>query len=426
MNDGSLLADLTALVGDQYVVEHPGGYAIYAQSPLLSVAPGSLEELAQTVARLTAERVAIVPWGGGTQQMWGRPPARPFAVVITNRLSRILDYTPDDLTISVEAGMTLGALSTALTANGQMLPIDAPLPERATIGGLLATAMDGPRRLGYGSARDLLIGIRVVEATGRISKAGGMVVKNVSGFDMMKLYLGSFGTLAIIASANFKLIPQPRASASILCRATSPEPLWKVVNAIAVSQLTPVAVEYLEGVELTGAMFALAVRSEGLPAAVERHLRDVTSFATQVGLRSEVLRDEAHSNLWTAINDIPQTTTVAEDELVVRITCLPATMPSVLGTAHTAAQRLNVPLQGSVRALNGVAYLRVRGAVDRLRDWHAAILQAAPQTTIMAAPAVLVVEAPVFGAQLPNLDLMQRIKQEFDPEHLLNPGRFVV
>ncbi|ABY35345.1 MAG TPA: FAD-binding oxidoreductase [Chloroflexus aurantiacus] len=426
MNDGSLLADLTALVGEQYVVDHPTGYAIYGQSPLLTVAPGSLEELAQTVARLAAERVAIVPWGGGTQQMWGRPPARPFAVVITNRLSRILDYTPDDLTISVEAGMTLGALSTALAANGQMLPIDAPLPERATIGGLLATAMDGPRRLGYGSARDLLIGIRVVEATGRISKAGGMVVKNVSGFDMMKLYLGSFGTLAIIASANFKLIPQPRASASILCRATSPEPLWKVVNAIAASQLTPVAVEYLEGVELTGATFALAVRSEGLPAAVERHLRDVTSFATQAGVRAEVLRDEAHSSLWTAINDLPQTATVAADELVVRVTCLPATMPGVLATVRMAAQRLNVPLQGSVRALNGVAYLRVRGAVDQLREWHAAILQAAPQTTIMAAPAALVVEAPVFGAQLPNLDLMQRIKQEFDPEHLLNPGRFVV
>jgi glycolate oxidase FAD binding subunit len=139
-----------------------------------------------------------------------------------------------------------------------------------------------------------------------------------------------------------------------------------------------------------------------------------------------VLRDEAHSSLWTAINDLPQTATVAADELVVRVTCLPATMPGVLATVRMAAQRLNVPLQGSVRALNGVAYLRVRGAVDQLREWHAAILQAAPQTTIMAAPAALVVEAPVFGAQLPNLDLMQRIKQEFDPEHLLNPGRFVV
>ncbi|MBO9316314.1 MAG: FAD-binding oxidoreductase, partial [Chloroflexus sp.] len=270
MNHASLRADLGSLVGEQYVVEHPTEYHIYGQQPLLSVAPGSLEELAQAVARLAAEHVAIVPWGGGTQQRWGRPPSRPFAVLLTGRLNRILDYTPDDLTISVEAGMTLGALSAALAANGQMLPLDAPLPDRATIGGLLATAMDGPRRLGYGSARDLLIGIRVVEATGRISKAGGMVVKNVSGFDMMKLYLGSFGTLAIIASANFKLIPQPRSAASILCRAATPEPLWKLVNAIASSQLTPVAVEYLEGIDLADTPFALAVRSEGLAAAVER------------------------------------------------------------------------------------------------------------------------------------------------------------
>jgi glycolate oxidase FAD binding subunit len=426
MNNALLRADLESLVGEQYVREHPTGYYIYGQQPLLSVAPGSLEEMAQTVARLAAEHVAIVPWGGGTQQRWGRPPSRPFAVLLTGRLNRILDYTPDDLTISVEAGMTLGALSAALAANGQMLPLDAPLPDRAPIGGLLATAMDGPRRLGYGSARDLLIGIRVVEATGRISKAGGMVVKNVSGFDMMKLYLGSFGTLAIIASANFKLIPQPRSAASILCRAATPEPLWKLVNAIASSQLTPVAVEYLEGIDLADTPFALAVRSEGLAAAVERHVRDVTTFAAQVGVQAEPLRDEAHIRLWEAINDIPQTASVAADELVVRVTCLPAALSSVLAAARTAAQHATVSLQAVARATNGVAYLRVRGSVSQLHEWHTAVLQAAPQTMVLAAPTSLVDEVPAFGTQIANLEVMQRIKQEFDPENLLNPGRFVV
>ncbi len=426
MNNALLRADLESLVGEQYVREHPTGYHIYGQQPLLSVAPGSLEEMAQTVARLAAEHVAIVPWGGGTQQTWGRPPSRPFAVLLTGRLNRILDYTPDDLTISVEAGMTLGALSAALAANGQMLPLDAPLPDRATIGGLLATAMDGPRRLGYGSARDLLIGIRVVEATGRISKAGGMVVKNVSGFDMMKLYLGSFGTLAIIASANFKLIPQPRSAASILCRAATPEPLWKLVNAIASSQLTPVAVEYLEGIDFADTPFALAVRSEGLVAAVERHVRDVTTFAAQVGVQAEPLRGEAHVRLWEAINDIPQTASVAADELVMRVTCLPAMLSRVLAAARDAAQRAAVSLQAVARAINGVAYLRVCGSVSQLHEWHTAVLQAAPQTVLLAAPTSLVAEAPAFGTQIANLEMMQRIKQEFDPENLLNPGRFVV
>ncbi|WP_322511764.1 FAD-binding oxidoreductase [Chloroflexus sp.] len=426
MNLAVLRADLAAIIGEQYVSEPAADRQIYGRTPLLVVCPGSLEELAQTVARLAAEPVAIVPWGGGTKQTWGYPPSRPFVVVETSRLNRILDYTPDDLTISVEAGMTLGALSAALAANGQMLPLDGPLPAQATIGGLLATAMDGPRRLGYGSARDLLIGIRVVEATGRVSKAGGMVVKNVSGFDMMKLYLGSFGTLAMIASANFKLIPQPRAAASILCRAQTPAPLWKLVNAIAASQLVPVAVEYLEGLALAGAPFAVAVRSEGLPAAVERHVRDVSAFAQQAGASAEPLRGADHEQLWAAINDVPQTATLAADDLVARVTCLPAELSNVLAAARAAAQRAHLPMQATARALNGVAYLRVRGSTEALREWHAALLKAAPQTTLLATPSALLAELPAFGAQIANLDLMRRIKQEFDPNDLLNPGRFVV
>ncbi|WP_298815806.1 FAD-binding oxidoreductase [Chloroflexus sp.] len=421
-----LRTDLAGISGEQHVREHPADRVIYGQTPLLAVAPGSLEELSQVVARLAAEPVAMVPWGGGTQQTWGRPPARPFVVVETNRLNRILDYTPDDLTISVEAGITLDALRAALAANGQMLPLDSPLPAQATIGGLLATAMDGPRRLGYGSARDLLIGIRVVEATGRVSKAGGMVVKNVSGFDMMKLYLGSFGTLAIIASANFKLIPQPRAAASILCRAQTPAPLWKLVNAIAASQLVPVAVEYLEGIAAIDAPFALTVASEGLPAAVERHLRDVAAFAQQAGVSTEVLRDADHAQLWSMINDVPQTAAPAVDELVTRVTCLPADLNRVLTAARAAAREADLSLQITARALNGIAYLRARGQTTALRLWHTALLKVAPHTTLLATPPALVAELPAFGAQIVNLDLMQRIKQEFDPDQLLNPGRFVV
>ncbi len=426
MNLAVLYTELVAINGEQYVRERPADRQIYNQTPLLAVAPSSLEELSQTIARLAAEPVAIVPWGGGTQQTWGRPPARQFVVVETYRLNRILDYTPDDLTISVEAGITLEALGAALAVNGQMLPLDVPLPAQATIGGVLATAMDGPRRLGYGSARDLLIGIRVVEATGRVSKAGGMVVKNVSGFDMMKLYLGSFGTLAIIASANFKLIPQPRAAASILCRSHAPAPLWKLVNAIAASQLVPVAVEYLEGVVLTGAPFAVVVRTEGLPAAVERHLRDVSAFAQQVGVSTEPLRDAAHERLWAALNDVPQTAILAADEVVVRVLCLPADLSNVLAVVRTAAQRVDLPMQAIARAFNGVAYLRVRGPAEALREWYAAVLKATPQITLLAAPPSLITELPAFGTQIANLDLMHRIKQEFDPDNLLNPDRFVV
>src|SRR5262249_49098411 len=140
---------------------------------------------------------------------------RPVVAMRTNRLNKVLDYTPDDMTISVGAGITLAEIDAALRPNGQMLPMDVALPNRSTIGGALACAADGPRRLGYGTFRDLFLGTRVVEAGGRISKAGGMTVKNVSGFDMMKLYIGSMGSLAILVSANFKLLPIPRATATV-------------------------------------------------------------------------------------------------------------------------------------------------------------------------------------------------------------------
>jgi FAD/FMN-containing dehydrogenases len=182
-------------------------FSVQGVRPLCVVTPGNVEELQATLRIAAGRRAALAAWGGGTQQLIGAPPTRLDLVVRTTRLNRVLAHTPDDLTISVEAGMTFGALRTYLAHHGQMLALDPPLPDRATIGGLIATATDGPRRLGYGTLRDALIGIAVVEVGGRLSRGGGMVVKNVSGFDMMKLYLGSFCTLAVIASANFKLLP---------------------------------------------------------------------------------------------------------------------------------------------------------------------------------------------------------------------------
>src|SRR5262245_36572368 len=198
---------LIPIVGEQCVwTDSPtcAAYAVQGVVPGCVGAPGSIEELAGVLRAAEQLRAVVVPWGGGTQQQIGSPPGHVDLVVQTERLNHVLIHEPFDLTISVETGMTLGALRDHLARHGQMLPVDPPLPARATIGGLIATAADGPRRLGYGTLRDLLIGISVVEVGGRLTRAGGMVVKNVSGFDMMKLYLGSFGTRAVIVSANFK------------------------------------------------------------------------------------------------------------------------------------------------------------------------------------------------------------------------------
>ena len=411
MNSDTLANQLETLLG---TVEVDGDFFV--------VKPSSIEALAESVRLAHAAGVPVVPLGGATQRSWGAAlQAKSGVIVQTTALSKVVEYEPADLTIGVEAGMTFANLEALLAANNQMLPLDAPLPAQATLGGILATAIDGPRRLLYGTARDLLIGIKVVEANGRISKAGGMVVKNVSGFDMMKLYLGSMGSLAIIVEANFKLIPRPRAQATVACPVANSVEAAALASQIGASQLTPAAVEYVFGAELPGLADGphLLIAAEGLPAAVERMLRDSAALSND----SVILRENEHRALWAVVNDLPQTAEVAADELVLRLSCLPAEIGRILALAEIAAQTRSLPLTLTARALNGVIYGRWRGESAALAEVHAALLEVCPHVHVLAAPATLA-ELPAWGRDLPNQVLMQRIKTEFDPANRLNPGRF--
>jgi glycolate oxidase FAD binding subunit len=451
-----LSRQMAEIVGAEYVLEDPtqcAAYAVQSVIPRFVVAPGTIDELAEILAAAFAAQATVVPWGGGSQQARGHRPQRVDLVVRTSRLNRVIEYEPADLTISVEAGITMAALRETLARNGQMLPVDTPLPHQATLGGVLATASDGPRRLGYGTLRDLLIGIRVVEATGRISKAGGMVVKNVSGFDMMKLYLGSMGTLALIASANFKLIPRPRAAATVWCHFATQSATFALVDALHTSQLNPTAVEYVsfnapqienpEAVAATHRPFVrssllgrqpmgLAALTEGLPAAVERQVRAISHLAEQAGaLALYVLRDDHQEAFWTRIADLPQTAYLTPGEMLVQLTCLPAELQQALQEATDRAMRYGLALQIDARALSGVAYLRLRddeqdSSGAALHQWQRDMLAHWPHLAVLACPEHLKPTMEIWGRTPVDLALMQRIKAEFDPQSQLNPGRFVV
>ncbi len=393
-------------------------HAVHGALPLCVVAPETIEQL-QTAVRLCRDaRAMIVPWGGGTQQLIGGPLTRqPFVAIATPELRRVLIHEPDDLTISVEAGIALSSLTTHLGRFGQSLPIDAPLPERATIGGLIATATDGPRRLGYGTLRDLLIGIAVVELDGTISRGGGMVVKNVSGFDMMKLYLGSLGSLAIIVSANFKLLPAPRRAATVLARFVSRDAAFAAIDGLASTQLTPSAAEYLSPAASAaiglGDSHALALRAEGLAAAVERHLMDLTALCIDQSGAMERLEDDAA--LWRQIGDLPQTADLADDEAVVKLSTLPGDLNGLLAQIETLAPGAPV----LARALSGVAYLRLASTTAH----QIAAIVATGAAQWVATP---LADAPRWGTLGGGTEVMRRIKREFDPNGLLNPGRCVV
>ena len=415
-----LAAALAATLSPEHVLatrDACAAYAVQGVVPACVAAPGNLEELAATMRLAHEHGAAIVPWGGGTQQRLGQPPRQLDLVIRMARLNEVLQHEPDDLTISVGAGTIIGALNDYLGTHRQMLPLDPPHPARATLGGLLATAADGPRRLGYGTLRELLIGITVVEVGGRVSRGGGMVVKNVSGFDMMKLYHGSFGTLAVIATANFKLLPVPRAAATLLCRFARPGAAFAMLDALHATQLTPTAAEYLNRAALRELGFeggcALALRAEGLSAAVERHMTDLAALAEdQRASGTARLDHEQESELWLRIADLPEVADLPAGTALLKFAVLP-------GEAARTIEQIEQLAGGqaliSARALNGVIYARLPGEADPQA------LAALPGLQWAAGDARL----PHWGARPAGFELMQRIRAEFDPAGQLNPGRFL-
>ncbi|MEA2598117.1 MAG: glycolate oxidase binding subunit, partial [Thermomicrobiales bacterium] len=212
-------------------------------TPIRIVEPERPSDVAEVLADAAAEGLAVTPIGGGTSLGLGNVPERLDIGLSTNRLRGIIDYEPADLTLSVAAGSPFADVQAVLAEHGQTLPIEVPHPDRATIGGLIATALAGPRRYGAGTLRDLLIGVSAAHPSGTVTKAGGMVVKNVTGFDLMRLYLGSLGTLGVLVSANFKVLPLPRFEATLLVTYSALAPALDAANRIRVGRVQPVSLE---------------------------------------------------------------------------------------------------------------------------------------------------------------------------------------
>ncbi len=443
-----LHAALVSVTGPQWVFadDRARAYRVEDLTPPLAVAPADPDEVAAVLALADSVRGAVVPWGGGTAMALGYPPRAADLVVDLRRLNRVLRYEPADLTVSVGAGVTLAALDAVLAGRGQRLALDGAHPERATVGGLVATNQAGPRRHRHGGARDLLIGIRVAHPDGTLTRGGGMVVKNVSGYDMMKLYCGSLGTLALIVELNCKLAPRPTAQRTALVAFPSADDALHAADALLASQLQPSACVVLERAVAAGlgvspadgpagrAGAALAVSFEGLEVTVNRQVRDVRDRAAAGGGLAALQLDLHQARaFWAGLLEFQAPDAAPLNAALLKLSALPTDLPAVLHSAHEISAQVDLRCMQYADAASGIVYLRVGQPEDRLPAVFAWALWALQtelvrrwgQSVVLSCPTEAKQNLPLWGREPAGLPVMRELKARFDPRGILNPGRFV-
>lgn len=384
--------------------------AAAAPAPGTLVAPATPAAAAAVINACHHAGLAVIPSGGMTAQS-------PTAVTISSVNWRgALVYEPDDLTIKVAAGTTLAELRALLAPHRQMLPLDIADPQRS-LGGLVATAVDGPRRLGYGSFRDWVLALDVIEPDGEQVRLGAQVVKNVTGYDLVKLYVGSAGTLGLITAVALKIFPLPPASATLIARMPAATAAYALIDALATTRLLPTAVEYLADAE----GIIVALRAEGHPAAVERHLREATALAHQYGGSVTDVRATAETAFWqqTVARYAPMA-----DRVLLRLSVWPARFAAALEAIEQIAQRRGVSVIVTAHALNGIIYLQVAGDLAAVAAYHSELAATLPHTRLLAAPSAYISPVSPWGHPPAALDLMRALKVAIDPHWRMNPAGF--
>ena len=351
--------------------------------------PHSADELAAILKTAGHDEQAVVPVGGGRARTMGNPVERCDVLLHTTRLDRVIEHSQADMVVTVEAGITLEELQAELGKAGQFLPLDPFNSPGHTVGGLLASGWTGPLRLRYGSPRDFLIGIRVALPDGKLVSAGGRVVKNVSGYDMMKLHYAALGTLGVIVAASFKVFPRPLADVTV----TGPSALcWDLVDQAMALPLQPAAIEIL----LTG---------------------DVV--ARFFGSRDAVARSVAQLG-WSESD--PETWTRHSEESIgkwARFALPRQDLRRVLESLPEGAGRW----WASPAA--GIAHWAADGTAAELQAIRRRVESLGGSLVMMAAPDDFMREVGAWGRPPETLEIMRRLKHAFDPAGILNPGRFV-
>ncbi|HUI85448.1 MAG TPA: FAD-binding oxidoreductase [Candidatus Binatia bacterium] len=409
--------ELETIVGSEHMRHASMDDVIDETLPVGVIAPGTAQEIARVLQYCSSAGVSVVPRGGGTKLGLGNPPQKADFILSTARLDRVVEHVWGDMTTTVEAGCTIDRLQQALAEHGQRLALDPVRPEAATVGGVLATAESGTLRIRYGAVRDLVLGVELALADGSVIKAGGKVVKNVAGYDLTRLVIGSLGTLGVITRAVFRLHPIPVATATYSTVLTSLAEANKLALAILDSQLV------YTGLQLRAErpdQIALEVRFEGIPESLQ------DQFARLNRLVAGRTFLECSCGVWTARQQLFA-------DAAKSVVCKFGVLPSQIGSLCEAIfQYASGPDVAAFVVAQGTGLAEVRFEAARvplfmgvLNGLRREVERLDGTMVVRHCPALLKEALDVWGTPKYALSLMQEIKGKFDPARTLNPGRFV-
>ena len=438
-NSNQLREDLVQIVGEAGVLpdDQLHRYTIDGIGPQAVALPRSTHEIQEVLGYATDSGLSVIPAGSGTKLGVGNPPEGVDLVLSTSRLDQVLEYEPADLTVTVEAGIRLAVLQAKLAEHGQYFPLDPPYADRCTIGGITATNASGPSRLRFGSARDLVLGMRVVQSSGTVVKSGGKVVKNVAGYDLNKLYLGSFGTLGVITEVSLKLQPLPEIERNILLTFADVGEAVNAASEISGSQLLPTFLNlFVNGAPLTDSPEpCLLIGLDGHPETVEWQVDFAKTIAQQNGaIGVGVYEGQQQQELRGAICAFPQggsATPIVICRANLRMTDAGDFINTTLEVDESAPWRVRATgLMG-----NGVVYVifsdfpdgavPVQHVADTIANLRDAAANVGGNLIVESAPTALKRQIDVWGSVGRSFELMKAIKTRMDPIGLLNVGRFV-
>ncbi len=397
------------------------------------VSPHSQEELAAVTACAHHQKWRMLLAGQGSKLGWGGLVREPQVLISSQRLNRLIDHAVGDLTVTVEAGIPFAYLQAILAKEGQFLPLDPTYSNRATLGGIISTADTGSFRQRYGGVRDLLLGISFSRADGQMAKAGGRVVKNVAGYDLMKLFTGAYGTLGFITQMTLRLYPLPENSQTLLVTGN----ISKITQAREIlfrSVLTPTAADLLSPhlsslLEVEQAP-GIVIRFQGLEASVQEQSRQWQSIIQELKLSVTSYVDQEEVLLWKRLQELRE---LQDPAVTCKIGVLPADGVETLAVLETMAQKHNLSVSktmGLLHAGSGLGIIRLQNSPEDslckvLVEFRNYCQERQGFLSILEAPVALKQKIDVWGYTANSLGIMRSLKNQFDPGKLLNPNRFV-